>query len=652
MRNIVIALAVAFLSSASARSDHRPLASLPDHFVIARHTFFDFGPPNNYYELFLVRPNSTGASVERISLTPKIDACRNPRLEIQSGTIATNPGALLGKTNPCAIPEKDLNREFKRCKKCLTFSGAFVTMQVECGAQTRTIRSKVLDRDMFDPRADTPEHTSWTQGLLAQLDASVGPGVMDKPMFQTSESDPPSLINKDAPELQDIAAGKYDSLFQAAPDKLSDLYRALEATGIFLRARAIFVVIFVAILPIILGRQPCCIYHGPCSRFCSSFPPPQQHRKPTTTPRPKNLASSLFPSHVVLNVQQQFDRGVALLHSFAYADARSAFQAVTAQDEHCAMAHWGIAMTYFRQLWDPPILPETVPTAQKDIERAQQLGTNSERERSFIEALAELYKNADSVPYTTRALNYERAMSALVSQNSADVEAKVFYALALLANASPTDKTHSKQKQAATLLEPLYRSHPQHPGIPHYLIHAYDNAELAPQGLQAAKAYAQIAPSAPHALHMPSHIFTRLGLWDDSIASNLAAMKAARQQGDTGEELHAMDYLVYAYLQSGRDSEANQIAQQLQGMSGLNVADFKIGYAYTVMPIRLAVERGDWAGAAKIVSPERVPSHVAAIAVWARGMGLSRSGHVAEAQAEADRLQQIETHLRASSQSL
>ena len=239
-------------------------------------------------------------------------------------------------------------------------------------------------------------------------------------------------------------------------------------------------------------------------------------------------------------------------------------------------------------------------------------------------------------------------MSALVSQNTADVEANVFYALALLANASPTDKTHSKQKQAASLLEPLYRSHPQHPGIPHYLIHAYDNAEMAPNGLQAAKAYAQIAPSAPHALHMPSHIFTRLGLWDDSIASNLAAMKAAHEQGDTGEELHAMDYLVYAYLQSGRDPEAVQVVQQLQAMSGLDVADFKIGYAYTVMPIRLAVERGDWASAAKIASPPGVPPHVAAIAVWARGMGLSRTGRVADAQTEADRLRQIETQLRAS----
>jgi tetratricopeptide (TPR) repeat protein len=363
---------------------------------------------------------------------------------------------------------------------------------------------------------------------------------------------------------------------------------------------------------------------------------------------PEKLGVVSFPVSCRPEVQQQFDRGVALLHSFAYADARNAFQGVAEQDERCAMAHWGIAMTYFRQLWDPPILPETVSTAQKEIQHAQQLGANSERERNFIKALAELYQNANSVPYSTRALNYERAMSALVSQNTADLEANVFYALALLANSSPTDKTHSKQKQAASLLEPLYRSHPQHPGIPHYLIHAYDNAEMAPKGLPAAKAYAQIAPSAPHALHMPSHIFTRLGLWDGSIASNLAAAKAAQQQGDTGEELHAMDYLVYAYLQTGRDSEADQVVQQLQGMSGLDAADFKVGYAYTVMPIRLAVERSDWAGAAKIASPEGVPPHVAAIAVWARGMGLSRTGRVADAQTEADRLRQIETQLRAS----
>jgi hypothetical protein len=363
---------------------------------------------------------------------------------------------------------------------------------------------------------------------------------------------------------------------------------------------------------------------------------------------PEKLGVVSFPISCQPEVQQQFDRGVALLHSFAYADARSAFQAVAAQDERCAMAHWGIAMTYFRQLWDPPILPETVSSAQKEINQAQQLGTNSERERQFIAALAGQYLNADSVPYRTRALNYELAMSPLASQNSTDVEAQVFYALALLANASPADKTHSKQKKAAALLEPLNGSHPQHPGIPHYLIHAYDNAELAPNGLQAARAYSLIAPSAAHALHMPSHIFTRLGLWDDSIASNLAAKDAAHQQNNTGEELHAMDYLVYAYLQSGRDSAAAQIVEHLKSMSALNTADFIIGYAFTAMPIRLAVERGEWADAAKVVSREGVPPHLAAIAVWARGMGLSRSGHVAEAQAEAERLRQIEMQLRAS----
>ena len=212
-------------------------------------------------------------------------------------------------------------------------------------------------------------------------------------------------------------------------------------------------------------------------------------------------------------------------------------------------------------------------------------------------------------------------MKDLAAENRKDVEAQVFYALALLANASPADKTHAKQKQAADLLEPLDRSYPQHPGIPHYLIHAYDNAELAPKGLSAARAYSQIAPSAPHALHMPSHIFTRLGLWDDSIASNLAAQEAARQQGDTGEELHAMDYLVYAYLQSGRDREAARVIQQLKTMQELNAANFKVGYASTAMPIRYVVERGQWSDAAVLVPPTEAPPHVVAIAVWARGSG-------------------------------
>ena len=361
---------------------------------------------------------------------------------------------------------------------------------------------------------------------------------------------------------------------------------------------------------------------------------------------PEKLGKVSFPISCAPAVQQQFDRGVALLHSFAYTAAEDTFQGVAKLDPRCAMAHWGIAMTYFHQLWEPPIAPATISIAQKEIQRAQQIGTGSKRERQFINALGLMYQDAATVPYRTRALNYEHAMSDLASENRNDVEAQVFYALALLANAPPADKTHANQKQAADLLEPLDRAYPQHPGIPHYLIHAYDNAELAPKGLPAAKAYVQIAPSAPHALHMPSHIFTRLGLWDDSITSNLAAREAAHRQGDTGEELHAMDYLVYAYLQSGRDKDAAQVIQQLKDMPNLNVGDFKISYASTAMPVRYVIEREQWANATGIAPPTGAPPQVVAIAVWARGLGLARSGRTSEARSEVDRLRQIEEQLR------
>jgi hypothetical protein len=363
---------------------------------------------------------------------------------------------------------------------------------------------------------------------------------------------------------------------------------------------------------------------------------------------PEKLGKVSFPISCAPAVQDQFDRGVALLHSFAYAPAEDAFRRVAELDPQCAMAHWGAAMTYFHQLWEPPILPATISLAQKEILRAQQIGTSSERERQYIHALGMIYQDAASVPYKTRALNYEHAMSELAAGNRKDVEAQVLYALALLANASPADKTHARQKRAAALLESLNRTYPQHPGIPHYLIHACDNAELAPRGLSAARAYSRIAPSAPHALHMPSHIFTRLGLWQDSITSNLAAREAAHQQGDAGEELHAMDYLVYAYLQSGRDQDATQVIQQLKNMPKLNQNDFIIAYAATAMPVRYAVERDQWAEAADIVPPAGAPPHVVAIAVWARGLGLARSGRAAEAQTEIATLQQIEEQLRAS----
>jgi tetratricopeptide (TPR) repeat protein len=275
------------------------------------------------------------------------------------------------------------------------------------------------------------------------------------------------------------------------------------------------------------------------------------------------------------------------------------------------------------------------------------LNPPTKRETQFTNALALIYQDAATVPYRTRALNYQLAMKTLAAENPKDPEAQTFYALALLANVSPADKTHANQKQAADLLEPLFHTFPQHPGIPHYLIHAYDNAELASRGLAAARDYSAIAPSAPHALHMPSHIFTRLGLWDDSIASNLAAREAAHQhEGDPGEELHAMDYLVYAYLQAGREAEAAKVIQELSNMPTQNSSDFKIAYASTVMPIRYAVERGKWADAAAIAPPTSAPPHVQAIAIWARALGQARSGRSSEALAGADHLRDIEAQLR------
>jgi len=371
-------------------------------------------------------------------------------------------------------------------------------------------------------------------------------------------------------------------------------------------------------------------------------------QEPHDHPAPEQLGTVSFANSCSPAVQEQFNRGVALLHSFAYGAAEKTFEEVAERDPRCAMAHWGIAMSYFHQLWDPPLAPGSVQSGQKEMQLAQQVGAGTERERQFITALGFIYQDAAVKPYATRAANYEVAMRDLALKNPKDVEAQVFYALALLANASPADKTHAKQKQAADILEPLFRENPQHPGIPHYLIHAYDNAELAQRGLAAATAYSQVAPSAPHALHMPSHIFTRLGLWDESIEANLAAQDAAHQQGDTGEELHAMDYLVYAYLQTGRDDDAAQVIQQLKSMPKLDLSNFKIAYAATAMPIRCAVERRRWADAASVVPPSGAPPHVVAIAVWARGLGFARGGQASQVQQQAAQLREIERQLRAS----
>ena len=369
-----------------------------------------------------------------------------------------------------------------------------------------------------------------------------------------------------------------------------------------------------------------------------------QHR---SHPAPEQLGTVTFPTSCAPALKPAFERALALLHSFAYAASEQAFREVAARDARCAIAHWGIAMSLFHQLWEPPSGRE-LQTGAEQIRRAVELRAGSLRERQFIDALATYYRDAEQDTPAVRAERYARAMADVARSNPDDPEAQIFYALALLATAPPADKTHGNQRQAAGILEPLFRQQPRHPGLAHYLIHAYDSAELAPQGLAAARAYSRIAPSVPHALHMPSHIFTRLGLWDDSIVSNQAARAAAHQQGDLGEELHAMDYLTYAYLQRGRDAQAEQVVAELGSMKDLPASQFKAGYAATAMPVRIAVERRAWDRAALLEPLPRSAPHVAALVYWARALGQARSGHPRSAAAEIDRLQTCLTDVQAA----
>ena len=364
-------------------------------------------------------------------------------------------------------------------------------------------------------------------------------------------------------------------------------------------------------------------------------------------PPPEKLGSVTFATSCAPSVTQDFERAVALLHSFAYTDSEKAFRNVAVSDPACAMAHWGIAMSYYHQLWSPPG-PAELSKGEAEIGQAAQLNARSERERLLIAALRAYYRGSDHLTHRVRAKSYEEAMSTAAGSYPKDTEVQVFYALALIGTASLEDRSHSSQKRAAAILEPIYRDQPDHPGVAHYLIHAYDSAELAPRGLAAARAYSKIAPSAPHALHMPSHIFTRLGLWDDSIASNSDARMAAHSQGDLGEELHAMDYLTYAYLQRGRQADAEQVVAGLGTMGGAPGSDFKVGYSTTVMPIRLAMERHKWDAAVAIQPLADSPPQVAAIVFWARAVGNARAGHPQAADADIARLETCRQQLQAA----
>jgi tetratricopeptide (TPR) repeat protein len=335
--------------------------------------------------------------------------------------------------------------------------------------------------------------------------------------------------------------------------------------------------------------------------FATLSPPaPAQHEHSANGP--ERLGRVNFLTSCDPAVQPDFNRAVAMLHSFWYQKSAETFAAVAKLDPSCGMAQWGVAMSHYHQLWDPPA-PVDLKAGWTAVESAKSANVKTQRERDYISAMEVFYKDSDKVDHHTRAQAYEKSMEQLQARYPQDREAQIFYALALRASAPPADKTYANQKKASAILQKILAEQPDHPGLAHYIIHCDDYPTLAPLALDAARRYAKIAPDAPHALHMPSHIFTRLGLWQESIDSNLASAAAAKKNGLAGDQLHAMDYLVYAYLQTGQDREARKILDSLPHVQPGDAAYFAGLYATASIPARFAVERHNWQEAAALTLP-------------------------------------------------
>src|SRR2546430_10811938 len=360
-----------------------------------------------------------------------------------------------------------------------------------------------------------------------------------------------------------------------------------------------------------------------------------------------SLGTVEFRVSCTAKAQESFTRGLALLHSFTYEESAEAFRDAAVIDPRCAMAHWGLAMTEYHQLWDPWPGPAELQRGFAEIQKARELKPATPREKEFVEALGKFYDGWEKQGHAARAKTYRDAMGGVYERNPKDQEAAIFYALALVATAAPEDKTYDNQRKAAAILDPLFASHPDHPGAAHYLIHAYDNPALASQGVTVARAYSKIAPGLPHALHMPSHIFTRLGLWEDSIASNIAAVAAAQKHSDQGEEFHALDYLTYAYLQLGRNAEAEKIKEHLPAPSNVKPSfAFKINYATAAIRARCALEQQHWTEAESLVADPGVEPQVAAISHWAAALGAAHTGNLQAARREAEAVRRLSGELK------
>jgi hypothetical protein len=386
-----------------------------------------------------------------------------------------------------------------------------------------------------------------------------------------------------------------------------------------------------------------------------------QHEHAGTTAPEGLIGHAHFP--VSCNGEQQaFDQATTLLHSFWYEKAEAAFAAIARRDPGCAMARWGQALSLWHPLWPDRPDNEVLARGRALLAQARSAKRQTPREVAWLAALAAFYETDGSADYRGRVLAYEQAMARVHAGSPRESEAAAFYALALLASAQaePPDKSHARERMAAGLLNHVLAVEPGHPGALHYLIHACDSPSLAQYALGAARNYAHIAPAVPHAQHMPSHIFTRLGLWDESAASNLGAESAARRfaaemrlPGAWDEQLHAMDYLEYAYLQLARDRDARAVQDELLAIPVTSPANFKVAYAYAAIPARYAVERRQWREAADLTAhhPEfpwaRFPA-AQAITEFARALGAARSGDKPRAAQAVGRLESLEAALRES----
>lgn len=384
-----------------------------------------------------------------------------------------------------------------------------------------------------------------------------------------------------------------------------------------------------------------------CTSLAIVVPAAAQHEHSST--EPERLGSVNFPTSCNHAVQPNFNRAVAMLHSFWYQKSAETFAAIAKQDPSCGMAQWGIAMSHYRQLWDPPT-PADLQAGRTAVALANSANVKTQRERDYIAAMEVFYKDSDKLDHRTRAQAYEKSMEQLQARYPRDREAQIFYALALRADAPLADKTYANQKKASAILQKILAEQPDHPGLAHYIIHCDDYPSLAAQALDAARRYAQIAPDAPHALHMPSHIFTRLGLWQESVDSNLASAAAAKKNGLAGDELHAADYLVYAYLQMGQDREARKILDTLPHLQSGDAAYFAGLYATASIPARFAVERHNWKEAAALtLPPDTFPGGrylwTEADLDFARALGAARMGDDAAATSALQRLTSLRDSL-------